>query len=435
MFRFLYVATLVGTLPLLASAQTGPGGVGTTDGSSSLRLWVKANAGVSESGGNVTSWADQSGCNVVMTASNNPTVVANAYNGFPAIDFSQAGAHFLTTSNLPLAAGDDDYTFIAYFRGGGTSVQSVMEQNSSTVIGGERACMLITGGNWGFNGEANDAEPVSYTAGTDYLGVINRFATSSDNAIIRSNGTAFTSTVSNATAQVGAYGFSLGYKISNNTEYLAGRLAEAMVYNTPLNNAQTNLVEEYLAAKYDNTTFNGARNLYIGDTSAGDFDYDVMGIGRETDGSNTAAYASGLHITDGGFLTDNGDYLLAGHNVATNSLTTSDVPSGVDRRWNRSWFITKTDVNSNGGAVSLVFDFSEGDFGSVTATGAPADYTLLQRTGTSGTYTSQGTATSVSGDQVTFNVNASSIVDGANYTLGAANNATLPVDFSLLSVN
>ena len=41
---------------LAAPLAIGPGGI-----NSNLQLWLKADAGVSESGGNVSAWADQSG--------------------------------------------------------------------------------------------------------------------------------------------------------------------------------------------------------------------------------------------------------------------------------------------------------------------------------------------------------------------------------------
>lgn len=57
-----------------------------------LSLWVKADAGVTQSGGIVTGWADQSGNgNNLGNVSGNPTLATNLINGLPAIDFRTSG--------------------------------------------------------------------------------------------------------------------------------------------------------------------------------------------------------------------------------------------------------------------------------------------------------------------------------------------------------
>ena len=54
-----------------------------------LRLWLKADAGVTLSGANVTLWADQSGNgNDGATATASPTFTASGINGLPSVIFS-----------------------------------------------------------------------------------------------------------------------------------------------------------------------------------------------------------------------------------------------------------------------------------------------------------------------------------------------------------
>jgi len=57
---------------------------------SGLSLWLKADAGVTLSGSNVTAWADQSGTgkNMVALGGNEPTFIASELNGKPVIDFA-----------------------------------------------------------------------------------------------------------------------------------------------------------------------------------------------------------------------------------------------------------------------------------------------------------------------------------------------------------
>ena len=92
--RFLRIA-LVSGVSLVASqalAQTGPGGVGSTDGSSSLSAWYRIDNGVSTDGsGRVDSWTNSAGfAELDLTESDNerPTRVNNQVNGYPEISFS-----------------------------------------------------------------------------------------------------------------------------------------------------------------------------------------------------------------------------------------------------------------------------------------------------------------------------------------------------------
>ena len=71
-----------------------------TDG---LSLWLKVDAGVELSGSNVSQWADQSGSGAdaeQSVAASQPTLVENAINGLPAVDFD--GTDDFITFTLPI---------------------------------------------------------------------------------------------------------------------------------------------------------------------------------------------------------------------------------------------------------------------------------------------------------------------------------------------
>jgi hypothetical protein len=73
--------------------------------SNGLSLWLKADAGVTLSGSNVTAWADQSGNGNNATASGTPTLVANSLNGKSGISLDGEGSNdgFLTSPIFSLA--------------------------------------------------------------------------------------------------------------------------------------------------------------------------------------------------------------------------------------------------------------------------------------------------------------------------------------------
>ena len=93
------VIALAPVTPAMANGGDGPGGVGTADGNSALKLWLKADAGVyqdtacsdgSENGDAVACWADQSGYgnNVIRGAGGSPTYQTDVVNGESVVRFA-----------------------------------------------------------------------------------------------------------------------------------------------------------------------------------------------------------------------------------------------------------------------------------------------------------------------------------------------------------
>lgn len=86
---------------LSSFSQDGPGGVGTTDGKSSLKLWLRADKGVfadkgltpAKDGQPVQQWNDQSGNNlhaIQEITEAKPVFTSSSFNKFPAVTFSAA---------------------------------------------------------------------------------------------------------------------------------------------------------------------------------------------------------------------------------------------------------------------------------------------------------------------------------------------------------
>ncbi len=128
--------------------------------------------------------------------------------------------------------------------------------------------------------------------------------------------------------------------------------------------------------------------------------------------ANTSASSSGLIIANSTFLQDTGDDIVFGHN--NGSSTTSDYcPSGVGPRWQRVWYLDKTDVSSNGGSVDITFDFDDAGEGTPGA----SNYTLLKRSDGSGDFTGIATTSTISVTQVIFS-NVDTSLLGSYFTLG-----------------
>lgn len=142
--------------------------------------------------------------------------------------------------------------------------------------------------------------------------------------------------------------------------------------------------------------------------------------------------SSGLTISNSTFLNDTGDCIVFGHNNAPfeGEVTDHLGSSSAVKRWARIWeFDVRDGSGTTGGNVTLTFDISDaGGGGSFSDTGT---YFLLKRdSGSNGDFTDVPVvSTSVSGDQLTFTVDASNL--GSEFTLGAG--ADSPTAVSLQS--
>ena len=93
----------------------------------SMVLWLKADSGVTTSGSNVTTWADQSGSGNNVTpdqTSDGPVVLSNIINGLPVIRFNGSTNNLrkIFTTNNPVG------TFTCYVMNQATTAQSDQTQ-------------------------------------------------------------------------------------------------------------------------------------------------------------------------------------------------------------------------------------------------------------------------------------------------------------------
>ena len=134
-----------------------------------------------------------------------------------------------------------------------------------------------------------------------------------------------------------------------------------------------------------------------------------------------AASSGGLTIANSSFLNDAGDGIIFGHNnAAFHGDVADNLPVGVAKRWARIWQLDVNDgAGTTGGQVTLTFDISEAG-GASGNFGVHGDYYLLKRVaGSTGAFTIVTVvgSPSVSGDRLTFTVNANNL--GSEFTLGA----------------
>ncbi|MGL5193393.1 MAG: DUF4347 domain-containing protein, partial [Chroococcales cyanobacterium] len=387
----------------------GPGGIDIVTGTP-LRVWLKANTIAGANGSAVTNWADSSGVGNNATGVG-ATLVTNEINGQSVVKFD--GANIYSVEGII----SNPYTILSVSKQDGASKNRLISAygTNNWLLGywnpmdgiGQEDQFFAKG--W-VNNPTTPAtgNPIIYTGtGTGTLSTLYK------------NGT---SIAANNSGVAPPGPLSLGGWGAANAEQSDGKVAEIIVFNRVLNDAERTLADNYLSAKYNITISN---DKYAGDNAGSDYDWNVAGIGKEANGSNISANTTGgLIINNGTFLQDNGDYLMAGQIETANATNvTTDLPSATGlNRLSRVWYFDKTDVNTNGGTVNLTFDFSDSGLG-----GTPSGkYHLLYRAATTGNFAYVNNATfttstnfSITGDQVTLNNVDIGLLNDGYYTLAS----------------
>lgn len=432
------LVALIFSLTQPVFSQTGPGGVGNATGSSGQPqnvLWLKSDAGISQSGGLVDIWADQSGNSNDATGSGVTRPTFNAtdanFNNLPSLTFpSTAASAFLLqvadNDNL-----DNTSTFTAFFVMRPTSnvpatnlailsKRSAANTNQSyffDITSVHRYRVTVATGSTanlaGANSTLNQNDILSFTMNsgtkTGYLdGTVNGTPPSTANSMTNNTSNLF----------IGAFE-------SGNTNGLEGQLVEIILYRSELNVAQRQIVENYLSAKYNSAL--AAGDIYLGDTGGnGNHDYDVVGIGFNGGTSHLSANSKGLILTPANnSINANGEFVLAGHNNAANAVSVANLGTSVQQRWARTWYIDETP--GTGVDANITFDLSEGISGQFPQN--KDNYVLLRYDGSNYQIVSGVTNSdkAISGDQITFTVTDANLVDGI-YTLGTIDAVNSPVN-------
>ncbi len=427
----------------------GPGGVGSIDGTSNLKLWLKADEGVytddgcttaAGNGNSVACWADQSGSSnhfTQVTPGYRPAFAVGVLNNMPALQFNGIGQFLEKSLSSDLNASNYTIFIVAHVTGNLSTYQSPFFSRCGTDKSTYSGYNLFSNTDniwqlWASNTSASDGwsklsgpdvSDLSWRILTGHLNS-NEHALYADNTWQESDEVNFRAN-SGCPTRIGWGNPGLDPAIA----YFNGEIAEIIYFNIGLNSVQRNLVNNYLGAKYDISV---EGNKYIDNDPA--FIMDVAGIGKESDGAHNNGASAGMSIADQSFLVENGHYILIGHNGTANNNTTDDIPSGGiwtggGQRWTRTWYLSKTDENESGGLVDITFDISESGMGGSFA-GNTSNYRLLKRIGTSGAFSDIATAASISGDQVLFdNVNVSLL--GSYFTLGTVDTVNSPTAVTL----
>jgi alpha-tubulin suppressor-like RCC1 family protein len=399
----------------------GPGGVGATDGTSALTLWLKADTITHLSNGaSLTEWADTSGHQHIFSAINTTTFQENIQNGHPAIYFDGTDGYLKMPNTQHLNPEEMNVFAVVHYNGSSSEHEIISLWNIDNDLLGSYAIGVIDGKGYATFVSEGGTTSVQHTAliGSDCKMIDVSWsrltgASYAENGDLVDQNNLFTGPLKRNQSdeiRIGAVDYASPY-------VWKGHIAEIIMYAVPLNTAQRTIVQNYLSTKYAIALTPTSLDKY----SSTNFDRDVIGIGQENNGKKAISSAAGLILMDKlNFLNDPGDYVMAGHAQAENVYTWTYLSGTIERRWSRSWYIDKTEANSSpSDHLTIAFDFSDSGINASAET--PQDYTLLYRTNTNDNFsTIQDINVAKVGDQILFQVSDTDLQDGY-YTMGKIN--------------
>ncbi len=390
------IGTFLLILPIFLIAQTGPGGVQDTGGSSSLVLWLDANTISLADGADIANWSDQSGygndaVGNLLNDGSSPEYHENAINGYSQVEF--------------IAANDDYFGVPHHVSLMPTTISMFVVGNVTNAGQTWGGFANKNGGAWddgygigrGDQSSGNDQVVIGYVGDytSSYVEDVMSYSVQSIYSMVydksqirlyRNEGTPAT--------------FAHTADITSNTDpiyigwtggYMDGDIAEMIILNRAATAAERIIIHNYLAAKYGLTL--SSNDLYTGDNTG--YGHDVAGIGQASDGSNqTDAIGTGtVRISDADGL-GNGEFLFWGHDNGTLNMTASDIDPDYEFRLEREW---RASVTGTPGSVTVKMIYSGND-------GDPSHYALLlDNDGTFASGATDHAASSISGDTVIFN--------------------------------
>ena len=396
----------------LVFSQTGPGGVGTNDGTSNLVLWVKYDAGVEEANGddaevndNVQFWRDQSGYGNDLTqntSDDQPVFTGNSIQFSGDASASSTGDYFNLT-------GINAQTIIIVIENL-INVPSTTHGLFSQVHGGSSVYYHISSGGYKISFDGTLSETGSYAVNGETL------SASAENH----GSSGFTSEQMILYGQYDNQISNLVYFAAldngNGPQYRGNHeIKEVIVFDDQLSACERTQVEVYLADKYGITY-----DLFDESASGSNgVQTDIAGIVKQGGSDITSATSSTVTISDINFLKDYSDAIFIAHSnlFGVNSI---DIPGSIDTRKTNYWFADYSSCSSNTGNVLLSFDLSGL---------APADvssYRLLTSVSTTFSAATISTSPVLNGSSIEFTVDATFLND-VYFTLGTTDSDVSPL--------
>jgi hypothetical protein len=215
---------------------------------SGLSLWLKADAGVTLSGSNVTAWADQSGNGKNATAIVSPIYATNSINGKPALVF--ANNAYLTTANIFNGANPRSMFAVYYIDSENYSNTVIAQSNEDNTDTGTYFMLqsrIDLDSSPYLAGYGDDLSGPAYVTPQLLLGMADYDGTT---ARLFKNGTQSNSESKSYNTHNGSFYIGAFNEFGTIQEKFGGKIAEIVVYSRVLTTQERQQVEAYLNTKY-----------------------------------------------------------------------------------------------------------------------------------------------------------------------------------------
>ena len=401
-----FITNILTILCFALNAQS-PGNV-----SSNLKLWLKADAGVTGTSP-VTAWGDQSSSLLDATASGTPALVTDGLNFNPTITFNGSSDRFTTASTSLFSSGSSPASFFIVFdTDNGSGQRFLVNQRYNNNCNTNIQLGYTAGGasrNYGLHigcGHASGAPTGTIQDNTFYLmsTLLLNTGNAPANINIFQNGASLTvSNNSNGFTDAGSYDtqsvpIDIGVRNdafggSSLDAYHDGDIAEIIVYTSTPTATERQQIESYLAIKYGITLDQTSATNYLASdggiiwdgTTNATYKTDITGIGRDDNSGldqqksasiNSNALltiANGDLTTPTSFAADDSWLVWGSDNGGlTFSATVDNVTSGTSSRMERAWRVQETGTV---GEVEIAFPVAYGS-GTLSMLVHPSDPTF-----------------------------------------------------------
>lgn len=413
-------------------SQTGPGGVGNSDGSNGQPknvIWFDASALGLNDNDPVATWTDMSGNGndgVQPTASAQPIYRTGQINGMPAVIFDG------TDDYIPFDGStivNSDYTVIVVAQRRSNRFRRIIIGGSTSASNQNLHVYWENSTNFRAHHYGNDlftpmipiTQPDSGGTDPNVYGIFSTLLSSGDATYNRRNyqNNTLLGTRTNST-KLSSYNGAAIARYGALNEFNDIDVAELIIFSNALSDAQLQIVHQYLNVKYD---ININNDYFDPDAS---YTHGVIGIGEEQNGEHSEAGAAGFYLTALSDL-NGGEYVFASHNNLVNNSanfrTDAEVTAaGAEAAYNRIWYVKPVGAPS----AQIAFDFSEVLEDGLFPTNI-SNYCLLYRAGTTGNFTKVKNADGIkNGDQLFFSLTEAELKEGY-YTLGTEDNTNTPL--------
>lgn len=117
---------------------------------------------------------------------------------------------------------------------------------------------------------------------------------------------------------------------------------ELSLFKRNLNDAELSILHNHLSATYKAPFILPFADQYFGDdANRGDFDFDMIGVGRVYDQAQDSAAGEAGLVLNKMTQVQAGSFMMAGQRESTNSVSTADLHSSIQGRWKREWYFHK----------------------------------------------------------------------------------------------